>query len=325
MSDVEPNATAEVSLYDTVAAAYESSGSEAAPVVQETEAQAQERARDEQGRFAAKQEEVVVTPPATEVVPELRKAPQSWKEEYKAQFNALPDAIQEEILRRETDYSKGIQRYAETAKYGETLKPVVDNWQPYLNELGVRPEQAFDALLNAEKRLRTSSPAEKLQTFHKLAQDYGIDLGQAPEQQQLDPNVQHALSRVQQLEEHIRQQQYAQQQSQQSELQKTIEGFASDPKHPHFESVRDDMSKLLQAGYAESMDEAYEKAIWARPDIRSTLLADEATKRIKDEAEKAKQAKQRASSIKGSPSGVEVRAAGATIRSDVEDAWSKHS
>lgn len=323
MPDVEPNAAAEASLYDTVAAAYESSEAVTEPVAQETEDQG--RARDEQGRFSAPVPEVVDPAPAAETVPEPRKAPQSWKEEYKAQFNALPDAIQEEILRRETDYSKGIQRYAETAKYGETLKPVVDNWQPYLNELGVRPEQAFDAMLHAEKRLRTGSPAEKLQTLHKLAQDYGINLGQAPEQQQLDPNVQHALSRVQHLEEHIRQQQYAQQQSQQSEIQKAIDGFAKNPKHPHFESVRDDMSKLLQAGYAESMDEAYEKAVWARPDIRSTLLADEAAKRIKDEAEKAKQAKQRASSIKGSPSGVEVRAAGASIRSDVEDAWSKHS
>jgi hypothetical protein len=325
MSDVI-DATEELSLHDTIAAAYDS----AAEVEQvETETQTQERLRDEQGRFARKEEEAAAHPvEATVEAPEVqaRKAPQSWKEEYKAQFSALPEAIQEEILRRETDYSKGIQRYAETAKYGEAFKPVVDRWQPYLSQLQVAPDQAFDVLIQAEYKLRNGSPTEKLQALQKLASDYGIPLeGAQNQEQRLDPNLQHALSRVQQLEETIRKQQYTQQQSEQAEYQKLIDNFSRDPKHPHFDSVRDDMSKLLQAGYAETLEEAYEKAVWARPDIRSTLLQDEQAKRIKEEAEKAKQAKQRASSIKASPSGAETRGGGQSLEQIVRESYSTHS
>src|SRR6185437_12722421 len=150
--------------------------------------------------------------------------------------------------------------------------------------------------------------------------------------QNIDPNVQHALQRVQYLEEQIRNQQHLQQQEQQrkqqaeqAELTRQIEEFSSSPNRPHFESVRDDMSKLLQAGYAESLDDAYDKAVWARPDIRSTLLKDEEAERIQEQAKVAETAKAKARSITGSPSGAAVPVANVSIRGDIEDAWNNSS
>lgn len=336
MPDVQMDAT-EDSLRDDIAAALSAANepiAETTNVAAETQTEKEARARDEQGRFAKKPEEPQATPepqaqPETPQVVNVRKPPQSWKQELKDGFNTLPEQYQEEILRREADYNKGIQRYAESAKYAETVKPVFDKWAPYLTQLQVTPDKAFDALIQAEYTLRNGSPAQKQQAFMKLAQDYGIDFGSQPQvENQLDPNVQHALQRVQYLEEQLRNQQYLQQQeaqrkqqAEQAELQKQIEEFSSSPNRPHFEAVRDDMSRLLQAGYAESLEDAYDKAVWARPDIRSTLLKDEEAKRINEMAKVAEAAKAKAVSVKGSPPGAAVRVTGASIRDDIRSAW----
>lgn len=336
MDQSDVNDATEDSLRDDIAAAL-SAGTSQEVTNEETNTAAETtaRARDEAGRFAktAGEAETEGMPDAQASIPEqpantntvTRKPPQSWKPELKDGFNTLPEAYQEEILRRESDYNKGIQRYAENAKYAETIKPVFDKWQPYLTSINATPEQAFNALIQAEYTLRTGSPAQKQQAFAKLAADYGVDLGQqATEQQQLDPNVQHALGRVQQLEEYIRNQQFNQQQeaqrkqqAEQAALQQQIEEFSSSPNRPHFESVRDDMAKLLQAGYAETLEDAYEKAVWARPDIRSTLLKDEEAKRIQEKAKVAEQAKAKAVSVKGTPSGASVPVPNASIRDDI--------
>jgi hypothetical protein len=327
----------EDSLRDDIAAAL-SAADEPAQESNESEAQKQERARDESGRFAKKQETVETGTEAAPVDPEpasqpaeplpaatTRKAPQSWKPEIKAAFDTLAPEVQEEILRRETDYNKGIQRYAESAKFAETIKPAIDKWSPYLSQLQITPDKAFEHLIQAEYNLRHGSPTQKQQAFMKLANDYGMShLFQSGEQQQVDPNLQHYFDRVQQLEEQLRNQQYAQQQelqrkqqAEQAELQKQIEEFSSSPNRPHFEAVRDDMSRLLQAGYAESLEDAYDKAVWARPDIRSTLLKDQEAKRISEQAEVAKSAKAKAASIRGTPAGAAVPVTGASIRDDI--------
>ena len=322
----------EDSLRDDLAAAFDEQP-EVAP--EKTEETKQEKPRDETGKFAKAQEqaeepvvEVPVETPVAEVPTITKKAPQSWKPEIKASFDTLSPEIQDEIIRRETDYNKGIQKYAESARYADTVKPVFDKWTPYLSQLQVQPGEAFDRLIQAEYTLRHGSPDQKQQAFSKLASDYGIDLGMQPQQSNVDPNVQHALSRVQQLEQQLMNQQYQQkqeqerkQQAEQASLMTLIEEFSSKPDHPHFETVRDDMSRMLQSGYAETLDDAYDKAVWARPDIRSTLLKDQEAKRINEQANVAKTAKAKAVGLKGSPSGAAVPIAGASIRDDIMAAF----
>ena len=347
MSDVENDAT-ESSLRDDIAAAL--GGSDDAPVAEIKNEEGsktveagdpkgssddeQKRIRDEQGRFAKEQLQsdnpvpTDATEPGAEPSASTRKAPQSWRQDLKDGFSTLPETVQEEIIRREADYNKGIQRYAESAKYAETVKPVFDKWAPYLNQLQVQPAEAFDRLIQAEQALRTGSPMQKQAAFQKLAADYGITLGeQSQDQGNVDPNVQHALQRVQYLEEQLRNQQYNQQQetqrkqqAEQAELTKQIEEFSSSPNRPHFYAVRDDMSKLLAAGYAETLEDAYDKAVWVRPDIRSTLLKDEEAKRIQEQAKVAETAKAKARSITGSPSGASIPIPNASIRDDIRAA-----
>ena len=41
----------------------------------------------------------------------------------------------------------------------------------------------------------------------------------------------------------------------------------------HFDAVREDMAALLQAGRAQTLDDAYQMAIWANPATRAALIA----------------------------------------------------
>ena len=69
------------------------------------------------------------------------------------------------------------------------------------------------------------------------------------------------------------------------------------PKHPFFNDVRQDMQALLQSGLANTLEDAYDRATYARPDIRSKMLENhelklkrDMEKRMAEEARKARAA-----------------------------------
>lgn len=332
------------SLRDTLAAAFEGADTnQADEAVNEVKADAApigevDSGRDANGRFVKKSDSTEVVQQVSEqdqqstepVAPvQTKKPPQGWKQEYKQHFDTLPPELQDEILRRESDYSKGIQKYAEDAKYAQSMRSTFEQWMPYLTHVGATPEAAFNALIQTEYVFRTGSPAQKQQMIMKLAQDYGIELGgqQDQGQQTVHPDVNYATTEVQRLNQIVQQMQYEkqkavemQQQAEMSALQQQINEFSSKPEHSHFDEVREDMQALLAAGRAESLEDAYDKAVWARPDIRASLLKQAEAKRIQQQAEAANKAKAKAVSVTGSPSGASVPVAGASIRDDLRAA-----
>ena len=311
-----------------------------------------ERERDEKGRFKAKEaaqpdpEAQITTegligdgkpaePTPSEAVDptpvEVINPPQAWTAEAKERFKQFDIETQKELVKRETDYSKGIQRYAEDAKLAQELRPVLEQWNPYLNQIGARPSEAFNALMQAEQVLRHGSPAQKQQAFMKMAQDYGIPLPNSNGETEVPqtPNLHDApiYNEVNQLRQQLANIQYQQQQEtnriqqeQEAQMNAMISEFSSNPQYPHFESLRDQMSQLLQAGAAETLEDAYEKASWANPEIRSTLIKNEEAKRIKEQAELANKAKQKAVSVKGTPSGTVPPDAELSLREQLQKA-----
>ena len=272
--------------------------------------------------------------PVETAEPEIEqiKAPQSWTKEAKEQFASFDPLVQKELIKRETDYSKGIQRHAEGAKWAEETRPIFEQWQPYLNQLGTTPSQAFKALIQAEYTLRHGSPQSKQQALSKMAADYGIPLAQPSETQQADTSSQPIYDELNNLRHQILQQQQYQQQQQQriaqdqeAQMQEMITEFSQNDAYPHFEEVRESMAQLLQGGVAESLEEAYNKAAWSNPEIRSSLIQSEEAKRIKNQAGIARSAKSKASSIHGSPSGAETPATELSIRDQLQNAMTGDS
>ncbi len=332
------------SLRETLEASFESATPEVAPEVVDTPAETSEakaeRARDEAGRFAKKAEEPVeaapVAPEVQQAVPPVPaapspyKAPSSWKKEAAAVFDKIesgePLTVQEmkilrdEALRREGDFHKGIESFKTHAEAGKAFEKVVSPYMETIKKFGVSPDVAVGELLKVDNLLRTAPPAVKAQKFMELAKDYGIDLSQ-----QFDPHVAELQARLYQME-----QQQVQWQQQQAEVANQsvnteLERFAAEPGHEHFEAVRVHMGALLDSGLAQSLQDAYDQAVYANPTTRASLL--EQQKKEAEAAARAQRASSAAVSVKGSSpaSGASATPVGGSIRDAVAAAFDAHS
>jgi hypothetical protein len=160
------------------------------------------------------------------------------------------------------------------------------------------------------------------QTIQGLAQTYGIDLSQK-QAENVDPTFQALQNEVASLRSQIAQTNQAQQQQASSNLFEQVNAFSQEKdaignlKHPHFETVRKDMSVLVGSGRAKTLAEAYELAVRLHPDIHDKTLEqsilakqktaeDEQKKKATEDAQKkAAQAKKAATGIRSGSASVE--------------------
>lgn len=274
------------------------------PVEQKTEVKA-DKVRDESGKFAKAEK------PEADVPAPVRKAPSSWKPAAQEAFlkadrgEALtPEEVRlltQEAERRESDFHKGVSEFKSHADRAQQYEQAIAPYKGYLEQLKVDAPTAINYLLKTEHTLRTADPLTKMQTFQRLAQDYGIDLGQIQQMPQQDPQTQYLMQQLQELRNQQMMWQNQAQQQEQMRAQQELQSFSSADK-PHFEAVRNDMADLLETGKATSLEQAYEMAVWMRPDIRQSLLDQqraEAQRKALEEAQ-ARKAKAAAVSVKGS-------------------------
>lgn len=238
--------------------------------------------------------------------------PSSYTAEAKAEFAKASPVIQREILKRESDFHKGVEQYKQAANYAQSMYGAVKPYENTIKSWGVTPDIAVKALFEADRKLSQGSPQEKLAAFANLAKGYGIDLSQGmPEAQPVDPNMQYMQSILRQQEQRFSQlerqnHEYAARvaQQEQSELNSLIE--QAKQGKPHFDELRQEIGLLLQAGINKgqpvTIDQAYEAALWQSPTHRNELLAKqrsefeaEAARKRAEDAEKAKAARQASS------------------------------
>lgn len=285
----------ELDLRGSIEAAFDNQ-EESAPVEQpakivddteigETTEQKAERVRDEKGKFA-KAEVKTEEQPAEVKQPKL--SPKAYKKEIADKYwPTLPEEFQDELLRREQAVEQGFEGYKNHAELGRNVETVMAPYMATVNKFGVSPDVAIKELFNSDHILRYGSQQEKLGMVHRLFKDYGINpqdyFGALQgQQQQVDPALQPVYQELQTLKQQqqdwLREQQQREQSSLTSEIERAKEG------KPHFDAVRNDMANLLNGGMAKDLNEAYDMAIWARPDLRATLLQQE-----RDEAQKSAQ------------------------------------
>jgi hypothetical protein len=266
-------------------------------------------ARDEAGRFTKKAMEAAAAAEAAagaegqtadvtaqdpnaateQAAPEAKKAPASWKKEAQETFGALPPHVQDEVLRRESDFHKGIEGYKTEAQRAKVFDQAIAPYMQTIQKLGVAPQQAVAALMKADHTLRYAPPAVKQAEFMKLAKVYSIDLGQ-----QIDPNVAELQRELYSLRESQRHWQEQNDAARNESLNSDIERFASEPGHEHFAAVRDHMAALLQGGQAKDLPDAYAQAVWANPQTREALLAKQRDTERAEATRKANEAKKAA-------------------------------
>lgn len=306
--------------------ARDSQPDEETEVVDETPEETEQRARDEKGRFAAKQAEEsplepVIETPAEPVVEEpLAVEVQRLglrKEEVAAWKEANP-VLQQALLRRSEEMHRGLEQYRGAAQFANTMAEAFRPYEQTLQQLGLAPDVAVGKLLQVDSALRHGNAQQKAATIASLVQQYGVDMNEVANIPPPDPQYNALQNQVAQLQGFISNFQRTQAEQQEATLNSELATFAQGREH--FQTVREDMAALLQAGRATDLNDAYEKAIWANPSVRTALLAKqqaEASEKIERER-KALDAK-RAASVnvprRGSvPAGASVGTMDDTIR-----------
>lgn len=307
--------------------------------VEPEESSPSERVRDEHGRFAKKSEpgepvQEVVQEPVQEKVqeevaeekpPEVpqKRPPSSWKKDAQAAWDTLPEHVKDDVLRRETDFHRGIEQYKTFAQKAQVYEQALAPYQDTLKTLGVPAEVAIGALFKADSLLRTGSPEEKAHYLAQLAADYGIPLESVQQAPQPDPAYRALQNEVRMLRQFQAQQEQERQRAEMEQLNSVISKAAQGKEH--FDLVRDEMAALLDKGIASDIDQAYDMAIWARPDLRTSLLEQQvkaAEEKARAEAQRLK-AKTAAVSVKGSSPVSGTSATPTDLRAALEAAFNQ--
>ena len=271
------------------------------------------RARDEKGRFAPKAAaesndgtspdidpsapDRSAAPPVPSVPPELQKL--GLRKEEAEAIAANPVAMQA-FMRRNEEMRRGMEQFQAKAQFGSAMAQAVSPFMATIQSLGTTPDVAVQRLLAADHSLRYGTPQQKAAMVAKIAQDYGVDLNNVSTEQPMpvDPQVTQLQSQLQQMQSWIQQQNQQREWQERQALDSEIAKFQQDPKHTHFEAVRSDMAALLQAGIAQNLEDAYERAIYANPAVRAQVLAEQQAaaeeKRRAEAAQKAQAAKRSA-------------------------------
>ena len=269
--------------------------------------------------------------PQEEVKPAIPR-PTTWKKEYLPIWDKLTTGQQlspEEALKlaeysnqRESEYKKGVSTYKQEADNAKTLVEAIAPFMPDLQKQNIHPAAWINNLGRAHMILTSAPYNQKVELFHRLAKDYGIQLGQesvAPVQQYQDPQSYALNQQLMALQNEVQQVRGWKEQEEQTRLTGEIERVRSNAeKFPHFEAVREDMAQLLERGLAQDLETAYAKAVRMNDEVfkleQERLLA-----QVKKEASKAQQvAKAKAAAVSPksvTPSGVGNKADGKDRRS----------
>lgn len=283
-----------------------------------------ERARGEDGKFVPKAAEPEKTkeapkakaspsaePPAPVDEPLWKRPPASWKKEFHDTWKTADPKLQEYAYTREQEMRAGVEPLKTKAEFADSINRVIEPYLPTIRGLGIDAPTAIEALMKADYTLRNSDPQTKRNYLFSLAQSYGVDLsgGQPAEGQRVaDPmlyalqnelvNVKGALTTFQQQQEAAQNAQYV------TEINK----FSATAEH--FEELKPAMIRLLQSGVADTLEDAYKKALR----LDETLFEAEQSRRQAEQSAShkaslnsaAKAAKAAAVSVKTSTPGIQT-------------------
>jgi len=278
-------------------------------------------ARDDGGKFAS---DTPVNPEGAESAAEVKtgenndqpldkapepakpaiEAPNSWSAEMKAKFGSLPPEAQQYIAEREREAHTAITQKGEQIKAFEPIRQTLDQHREVFVKNGVSEAEGVQRLFQADRFL-SEKPTEAIQW---LANHYGVDLRQFstgnPQQDQSQPNgeVFQLRRELAEIRNSLTARERTEQQAQTATVAQTIEKFASE--NPYFGDVEDELMGLIPVIKAkepglnstEVLKKAYDRAVYANPDVRQRLQADQQKaaedKRKTEEAEAVRKAKQ---------------------------------
>lgn len=295
-----------------------------------------EPARNEKGQFVAEDEAVAEEESPTDIAenadepeqpeeqPESSDIPKptTWKKDLLPLWDKIAKGEVltkdeskkhlEYLNQRENEFKKGVSVYKAEAERAKALEEAINPFVPELQAQGIHPAAWINNLGRAHMILSKAPHDQKVQMFHRLAQDYGVNLNQSTEPQQpVDAYTQQLMQQLYQVNQEVSTIKGRFEQEEQARLSNEIERVRSNrERFPHFDMVREEMAQLLELGKAQDLETAYAKAVrlndevWAMEQER--LLTD--ARKQASKASQVARAKATAVSPKSvTPSGTQAK------------------
>lgn len=295
-----------------------------------------EPARNEKGQFVAEDEAVAEEESPTDIAenadepeqpeeqPEISDIPKptTWKKDLLPLWDKIAKGEVltkdeskkhlEYLNQRENEFKKGVSVYKAEAERAKALEEAINPFVPELQAQGIHPAAWINNLGRAHMILSKAPHDQKVQMFHRLAQDYGVNLNVSNEPQQpVDAYTQQLMQQLNQVNQEVSTIKGRFEQEEQTRLSNEIERVRSNrERFPHFDMVREEMAQLLELGKAQDLETAYAKAVrlndevWAMEQER--LLTD--ARKQASKASQVARAKATAVSPKSvTPSGTQAK------------------
>ena len=242
----------------------------------DVETKAKESAEGAEAAAAAEPsaEEPATPPQSEETSKEVQAvgAPTTWTKEAIEKWATLDPVVQQEVLKREQDMFKGLEEYKGRAEIGDQYNKVVEPYKPAMEKSGVNPVEMFGNFAANHYTLSFGTEDQKLNLAANLLENYDIDLIKLAEhigsRPMVDPRVANLEREIAELKKGAQTSQTTASEEARRQVQATIDAFAADPKNSYFPEVANDIVALMNAGAALSLQEAYDKAVYANPITR---------------------------------------------------------
>lgn len=251
-----------------------------------------EKARNETSDNSLKETTKEISPVfenEEKIIPELF-APAGYQKKFAEDFKNLPQEWQTFLIEHENQNNKKYQQALDDLKDYKLFETQYEEEQSRLQEQGVNKLcEWLNGLIWIDKEMSRRPE----QTLKAVAKVYGIktdskEFKQSNASEETTVRLNSLEKSFDELTSYIKQLQI-------QRLKDTLQMFGRQTDHegnllhPHFEAVENQVWELLIRGAAQNVDDAYEKALWLNPKVRSELIDRQISLRAA-EAQKAQKA-----------------------------------
>lgn len=291
--DAAPAPVAPAAESEAAPAPEEVAEAEAAAIGDEFDAiEAEERTRDEKGRFI-KKGELEALAPAADVVGEdveaaqTNAAPEHLPKELRDAWSGFSDEVRQAIELREQRNHQLFTRMDGERERGRSFDQLVAPYQDMIAAEGGNALAAASELFDTARMLRNPDPAARAQVLNLIAARFNIDIEQAYYSRP-DPQVAQRDIQLMQTQGQLANYQAAERAQFEAGLQQQVEEFAA--SHPHFGALSPRMVNLIEKGVCGDLQSAYDIAMGADETLRSASIEQAVQERLAaEEASRAGQ------------------------------------
>ena len=285
------------------------------------------RDRDAAGRFAAQNAGKVQDPsqiPAGAPAPKeaagigVARPPASWRPETREHWQKLPPQVQQEVLKREAEITRGLQETTSQRQAVEAFKELMSPFMPIaMGRYGGDVTGMIRQHAQTEMQLLNGTQADVAKAITNAIQEYGVGrfgkgfietldgalVGIEPQitpQEAIQRAVQQQMAPLQQAWQQATQNSQAQQAQAAAH---EVSGFAQNAEF--YDQVRNRMADMIETaaarGQGVTLEQAYVEACWSDPNVRGKLIERQGQMQAQQRTQAAQRARSAAVSVNGAP------------------------